>query len=133
MMASKTKRLHWHSLTTLILILLLAACSSQTPAVEAPADEADSAGSAAPVAAAQGSGVQPSDAAAVYKLPDLDGRTVVAVTGNDYIPLNYVDPLTGASVGWEYDAVNEICRRLNCQVDWQVSAWDTMIQAVRDG
>ncbi len=66
-------------------------------------------------------------------LPDLEGRTVVAVTGNDYTPLNFVDPLTGEAVGWEYDAVNEICRRLNCQVDWQVTAWDTMISAVKEG
>ena len=66
-------------------------------------------------------------------LPDLGGRMVVAVTGNDYVPLNYVDPATGESVGWEYDAVNEICKRLNCEVDWQVTAWDTMIEAVRQG
>jgi ABC-type amino acid transport substrate-binding protein len=57
----------------------------------------------------------------------------VAVTGNDYTPLNFVDPLSGEAVGWEYDAVNEICRRLNCQVDWEVTAWDTMIAAVREG
>ena len=67
------------------------------------------------------------------KLTDLDGRTVVAVTGNDYTPLNFVDPASGKSVGWEYDAVNEICRRLNCVVDWQVTAWDTMISAVQEG
>jgi len=66
-------------------------------------------------------------------LPDLNGRTVVAVTGNDYTPLNFVDPASGKAVGWEYDAVNEICRRLNCQVDWQVTAWDTMIAAVQEG
>jgi len=67
------------------------------------------------------------------QLPDLDGRTVAAVTGNDYTPLNFVDPQSGEAVGWEYDAVNEICRRLNCRVDWQVTAWDTMIAAVREG
>jgi polar amino acid transport system substrate-binding protein len=66
-------------------------------------------------------------------LPDLEGRTVVAVTGNDYTPLNFIDPKTGEAVGWEYDAVNEICRRLNCQVDWKVSSWDTMIAAVHNG
>ncbi len=66
-------------------------------------------------------------------LPDLNGQTVIAVTGNDYTPLNFVDPVTGDSVGWEYDAVNEICRRLNCVVDWQVTAWDTMIAAVKEG
>lgn len=67
------------------------------------------------------------------ELPDLDGREVVAVTGNDYTPLNFIDPNTGEAVGWEYDAVNEICKRLNCVVDWKVSAWDTMIAAVHDG
>jgi polar amino acid transport system substrate-binding protein len=67
------------------------------------------------------------------RLPDLEGREVVAVTGNDYTPLNFVDPLSGEAVGWEYDAVNEICRRLNCVVDWQVTSWDTMIAAVQEG
>jgi polar amino acid transport system substrate-binding protein len=71
--------------------------------------------------------------AKTLRLPDLDGQTVVAVTGNDYTPLNFVDPLTGEAVGWEYDAVNEICRRLNCVVDWQVTSWDTMIAAVQEG
>ena len=72
-------------------------------------------------------------AAKTLRLPDLGGKTVRAVTGNDYTPLNFVDPLTGKAVGWEYDAVNEICRRLNCVVDWQVTSWDTMIAAVKEG
>ena len=72
-------------------------------------------------------------AAATLRLPDLKGRTVVAVTENAYTPLNFVDPATGKAVGWEYDAVNEICRRLNCVVDWKLSSWDAMIPAVKDG
>jgi polar amino acid transport system substrate-binding protein len=63
----------------------------------------------------------------------LKGRTIVAVTGNDFVPLNFVDPKTGEAVGWEYDAVNEICHRLGCKVDWKVTAWDTMIAAVKEG
>jgi polar amino acid transport system substrate-binding protein len=110
-------------------MLTLAACA-QTPPSAAPGEPAAQAGV---VIATQTEGVQPSDVVAIYGLPDLEGRVVVAVTGNDYIPLNYVDPLTGESVGWEYDAVNEICRRLNCEVDWQVTSWDTMISAVRAG
>jgi len=66
-------------------------------------------------------------------LPDLKGRTIVAVTENAYTPLNFVDPKTGKSVGWEYDAVNEIASRLNAKVDWKLSSWDLMIQSVRDG
>jgi polar amino acid transport system substrate-binding protein len=66
-------------------------------------------------------------------LPDLKGRTIIAVTENAYTPLNFVDPKTGKAVGWEYDAVNEIAKRLNAKVEWKVTSWDTMIQAVRDG
>jgi len=75
----------------------------------------------------------PGETTKAAKLPDLNGQKVVAVTGNDYTPLNFVEPESGKSVGWEYDAVNEICRRLNCTVDWQVSSWDTMIAAVKEG
>ncbi|TDQ64497.1 polar amino acid transport system substrate-binding protein [Maritalea mobilis] len=71
--------------------------------------------------------------ATAQDLPDLQGRTIVAVTENAYTPLNFVDPTTGQGIGWEYDAFNEIAKRLNAKVDWQLSSWDTMIQAVRDG
>ena len=71
--------------------------------------------------------------ASAANLPNLKGRTVVAVTGNDYTPLNFVDPKTGKAVGWEYDAVNEIGRRLNAKIDWKVCTWDTMISAIREG
>ncbi|MCX7023381.1 MAG: transporter substrate-binding domain-containing protein [Spirochaetes bacterium] len=70
---------------------------------------------------------------AMAGLPDLKGRTVVAVTENAYTPLNFVDPKTGTAMGWEYDAVNEIGKRLNAKVEWKVTSWDAMIQAVRDG
>jgi ABC-type amino acid transport substrate-binding protein len=126
-MPSKQTLRRWAVLTTLLLILLLAACA-QAPAIPTPEGV-----NAPPSAVRDAEGVQPSDVTAVYGLPDLGGRTVVAVTANDYIPLNFVDPLTGEAMGLEYDAVNEICRRLNCVVDWQISSWDTMISAVRAG
>lgn len=66
-------------------------------------------------------------------LPDLKGRTIVAVTENAYVPLNFADPKTGNGVGWEYDAVNEIGTRLNAKIEWKLTSWDAMIQAVRDG
>ena len=67
------------------------------------------------------------------ELPDLGGRTIVAVTENAYTPLNFADPKTGEGIGWEYDAFNEIAKRLNAKVDWKLSSWDTMIQGVREG
>jgi polar amino acid transport system substrate-binding protein len=72
-------------------------------------------------------------AQAAAGLPDLKGRTIVAVTENAYLPLNFADPKSGKGIGWEYDAVNEIAKRLNAKVTWKLSSWDTMIQAVRDG
>jgi polar amino acid transport system substrate-binding protein len=66
-------------------------------------------------------------------LPDLGGRKVVAVTENAFPPLNMLDPKTGKGVGWEYDAFNEVARRLNLKVDWRISSWDVMIESIRDG
>jgi polar amino acid transport system substrate-binding protein len=66
-------------------------------------------------------------------LPDLGGRTIVAVTENNYFPLNFADPDTGEGIGWEYDAFNEIAKRLNAKVDWNIVSWDVMIEAVRQG
>ena len=65
--------------------------------------------------------------------PGPEGAPIRAVTENAYTPLNFVDPKTGKAVGWEYDAVNEIGKRLNAKIAWNVTSWDTMIQAVRDG
>jgi polar amino acid transport system substrate-binding protein len=67
------------------------------------------------------------------KLPDLKGRVIRAVTENAFTPLNFVDPKTGKAGGWEYDAVNEIGKRLNAKIVWNICSWDTMIQAIRDG
>jgi polar amino acid transport system substrate-binding protein len=66
-------------------------------------------------------------------LPDLKGRAIVVVTENAYPPLQFVDPKTGTTIGWEYDAMNEIAKRLNAQVSYQNTSWDAMIQAVSDG
>ena len=72
-------------------------------------------------------------AASAQALPDLDGRDVVVVTENAYPPLQFVDPKTGEQIGWEYDAMNEIAKRLNFDVAYQNTSWDAMIQAVSDG
>ncbi|KRB62808.1 amino acid ABC transporter [Rhizobium sp. Root708] len=65
-------------------------------------------------------------------LPDLKGKTVVVVTENAYPPLQFVDPKSGKAIGWEYDAMNEIAKRLNFKVEYQNTSWDAMIQAVSD-
>jgi polar amino acid transport system substrate-binding protein len=71
-------------------------------------------------------------AAMAQALPDLGGRTVVVVTENAYFPLQFVDAKTGKPAGWEYDAMEELSKRLNFKVEYQNTSWDAMIQAVSD-
>ena len=59
----------------------------------------------------------PLSANAADALPDLAGKKVVVVTENAYPPLQFIDPKDGKQIGWEYDAMNEIAKRLNFQVD----------------
>ncbi len=72
-------------------------------------------------------------AAGAQALPDLGGKTIVVVTENAYPPLQFVDPKDGKAIGWEYDAMNEIAKRLNAKVEYQNTSWDAMIQSVSDG
>jgi polar amino acid transport system substrate-binding protein len=65
-------------------------------------------------------------------LPDLAGREVVVVTENAYPPLQFMDK-SGAAIGWEYDAMAEIAKRLNITVSYQNTSWDAMIPAVSEG
>ena len=74
----------------------------------------------------------PVAARAAETLPDLGGKKVVVVTENAYPPLQFVDPKSGKAIGWEYDAMNEIAKRLNVAVEYQNASWDAMIQAVSD-
>ena len=64
---------------------------------------------------------------------DLEGRTVTVAVENAYLPFNYLDPDTGEPTGWDYDTIDEICRRLNCSPDYKTFSWEPMIQAVADG
>lgn len=71
-------------------------------------------------------------AAAAQDLPDLGGRTITVVTENAYPPLQFIDA-EGNAVGWEYDAMAEIARRLNLNVEYANISWDAMIPAVSEG
>ncbi|MCB1332694.1 MAG: transporter substrate-binding domain-containing protein [Roseivivax sp.] len=74
-----------------------------------------------------------SSAAMAADLPDLGGRAVVVVTENAYPPLQFVDPASGKAIGWEYDAMAEIAKRLNITVSYENTSWDAMIPAVSEG
>lgn len=70
--------------------------------------------------------------AAAQSLPDLGGREIVVVTENAYPPLQFIDA-EGKPVGWEYDAMADIAKRLNLTVKYENSSWDAMIPAVSAG
>ncbi len=70
--------------------------------------------------------------ALAQQLPDLGGREVVVVTENAYPPLQFLDG-QGKAVGWEYDAMAEIAKRLNITLRYENISWDAMIPAVSEG
>lgn len=94
--------------------LLLAACA---PAAATP--------TASPSDGCPGAGPQ--------TVQDLNCRKVTVAVENAYLPFNYVLVSTGQAAGWDYDAWNEICRRLNCVPVFTEAAWDGLIQAVSNG
>jgi len=65
-------------------------------------------------------------------LPDLGGKEVVVVTENAYPPLQFMDPASGEAIGWEYDAMAEIAKRINIKVSYENISWDAMIPAVSE-
>ena len=73
-----------------------------------------------------------STAAFAQALPDLGGREITIVTENAYPPLQFLDK-DGQAVGWEYDALAEIAKRLNLKVTYANISWDAMIPAVSEG
>lgn len=65
-------------------------------------------------------------------LPDLAGKEITIVTENAYPPLQFVDK-SGAAIGWEYDAIAEMAKRMNFKVKYENTSWDAMIPAVSEG
>ena len=65
-------------------------------------------------------------------LPDLGGREIVIVTENAYPPLQFLDK-SGTQVGWEYDAMAEMAKRMNFTIKYENISWDAMIPAVSEG
>lgn len=71
-------------------------------------------------------------AAFAQGLPDLGGKEITIVTENAYPPLQFMAK-DGKAVGWEYDAVAEMAKRLNFTVKYANISWEAMIPAVSEG
>lgn len=100
----------WHLIGVVVMAgMLLAACGgAATPA----ATEAPSSGGG---------------------MPDLGGKSITVAVENAYPPFNNIDPATNKGVGWDYEVVPEICKRINCTVEFKQAAWDGIFPAMQAG
>jgi polar amino acid transport system substrate-binding protein len=114
------KRLPVISLALAGLVALAACTPAATVAPTLPAPTAMPAATTAPTAAGA-------------KLPDLGGKQVTVAVEDAYIPFNYVRLDNGKAEGWDYDAIAEICKRVDCKPVFKEIAWDPMITAVSQG
>jgi polar amino acid transport system substrate-binding protein len=105
-------------LVVLALALVAAACGDGTSATTAAPEATD--GGTETTGSASG-------------LPDLGGQSITVAVENAYPPFNYIDEATDEPAGWDYDAVNAICERVNCAPEFVEVSWDGMIIAVSQG
>ncbi|MEW6566984.1 MAG: ABC transporter substrate-binding protein [Chloroflexota bacterium] len=81
------------------------------------------------ILAACGGGAAPE----AVSITDLGGRTITVAVENAYPPFNFIDEATGEAAGWDYEAITEICRRLNCTPEFKQAAWDGIFPAMAAG
>jgi polar amino acid transport system substrate-binding protein len=71
-------------------------------------------------------------AAFAQDLPDLGGKRDRGGDG-ERLSAAAIPDKDGQAVGWEYDAMAEIAKRLNATVKYENISWDAMIPAVSEG
>ncbi len=113
----------------LISAFVLAACDA------APTASANDAAATTPEAATAEPAVKPEGCLGDTSkmVADLNCQKVTIAVENAYLPFNYILVSTGEAGGWDYEAWNELCARLNCTPVFTETAWDGMIQQVSDG
>jgi len=114
----------WIIALVVILSLSFGACAPKptAPPTEAPITTEEPIVTEAPMATEEPSGI-----------PDLGGKTITVAVENAYPPFNYLDSTTNEPIGWDYDTVTEICKRLNCVPEFKESAWDGIFPAMQAG
>ena len=110
----------------MVALMVIAACQPAASPTTAPAT--------ATAAPQQQTTLDPKPTPAPQStLPDLGGKDVTVAIEDAYIPFNYIRLDNGKAEGWDYDALAEICKRLNCKPVFKEIGWDGMITAVSQG
>jgi polar amino acid transport system substrate-binding protein len=58
---------------------------------------------------------------------DLSGEEIRVAVENAYTPFNFYDPVTGEAIGYDYDLFDEVCERLECEIEFVETSWDAMV------
>lgn len=67
-------------------------------------------------------------------LPDLGGAEIVIAMENQYLPFQFVDSRAPEeAIGFEYDLVNEVCRRINCAPTYEITSFELQLAGVSAG
>jgi len=132
------RKITWMMTLVLMASLALAACAptppaapattEAPPATEAPAPTEEPVATEEPVETEE-----PAAPAEPGAPPDLGGKTVTVAVENAYPPFNMIDQNTNEGVGWDYDALREICKRINCVPEFKQAAWDGIFPAMEAG
>jgi polar amino acid transport system substrate-binding protein len=140
------KKYSWLFALFVVASMILAACAGgaattappepqQAQPTQAPPTQAPPPTTEAPMATEEPTATEApmTTEAPAGSMPDLGGKTITVAVENAYPPFNSIDQATGKGVGWDYDAVTEICKRLNCVPDFKEAAWDGIFPAMQAG
>ena len=64
---------------------------------------------------------------------DLGGATLKVASDTTSPPMEFIDPDTGAIVGFDVDVVNAICAKINCTAEFVTTGWDGIFTALQEG
>ena len=138
------RKITWIVSLVVMISLVLAACAPASPTapptVEEPAATEEPMATEEPVVTEEPMATEEpvaTEAPVATEEPvastDLGGKSITVAVENAYPPFNMIDQNTNEGVGWDYDAVREICKRANCVPEFKQAAWDGIFPAMQAG
>jgi len=114
------RKMSWLITVFSMIAILISACGGGTP-------------TEAPTVATEAPPMVTEEPPPAIDITDLGGMVVTVAVENAYPPFNSIDQNTNEAIGWDYDAVREICKRINCVPEFKQAAWDGIFPAMQAG